>query len=628
MKPYNDNQKNQAGTYMQEQLIENVIDAAKSQKEQMNIVVAGHVDHGKSTVVGRLMADTNSLPDGKIEQIKRMCELNAKPFEYAFLLDALKDERSQGITIDSARVFFKTEKRDYIIIDAPGHIEFLKNMVSGASRAEAALLVIDASEGIQENSKRHGYMLSMLGIRKIAVIVNKMDLVDYNKNVFEKITTEYTAFLKNLNITPLQYIPISGTKGDNITSLSSNTEWYKEHTVLSILDSFDKEKPNLDKPFRMPVQDVYKFTRMNDNRRIVAGQIESGKVKIGDEVIFYPSGKKSKIKTIESFNTPVQKEAVTGQNTGFTLEEQIYISRGEIAVKTTELKTQVARRIKVNLFWLGKKPFIKKKDYFLKLGTDKVKVRLEQIINVLNASNLELRETQEMVNRHDVAECVLYLNKAIAFDKNEDIAVTSRFVIIDEYEIAGGGIILAGMEDKLSWVRDKVILRNYKWQKSQITTEKRAEKYNQKATLVLITGTRGAGKKEIARELEAKLFSHGKVVYFLGIGSVIYGIDADLNASEKLLHREEHLRRLSEVIHILLDAGTIAVVTAIELNQDDLEIIKTTVDPDKIEVVWVGEDITTDIAFDLKVPGKLDIEESVTKINNLLYDKGIIFKPW
>jgi len=613
---------------MQEQLVANQIDLGSSQKEQMNIVVAGHVDHGKSTVVGRLMADTNSLPDGKIEQVKRMCELNAKPFEYAFLLDALKDEQSQGITIDSARVFFKTRKRDYIIIDAPGHIEFLKNMVSGASRAEAALLVIDASEGIQENSKRHGYMLSMLGIRQITVLVNKMDLADYSKSVFEHIVSNYSAFLKNLNIVPMNFIPISGMNGDNITALSSNTEWYKDQTVLEVLDNFAKEKPNHDKPFRMPVQDIYKFTRMNDSRRIIAGQIESGRIKPGDEVIFYPSGKKSRIKTIESFNTPLQKEAVTGQNTGFTLEEQIYISRGEIAVKTNELKPQVARRIKVNLFWLGKKPFVKKKDYFLKLGTDKVKVRLEQIIHILNASSLELKENEEAVNRHDVAECVLYLNKAIAFDKNEDIALTSRFVIVDDYEIAGGGIILTGMDDKLSWVRDKVIIRNYKWQKSTITDEKRAEKYNQKATLILITGPRGAGKKEIARELEARLFSHGKVVYFLGIGSVIYGIDADIKSEEKSLFREEHLRRLSEVIHILLDAGTISIVTAIELKQDDLEIIKTTVDPDKIEVVWVGEDLSTDISFDLKVPGKQDIEESVTKINNLLYDKGIIFKPW
>lgn len=613
---------------MQEQLIDTHIDLGTAQKEQMNIVVAGHVDHGKSTVIGRLMADTNSLPDGKIEQVKRMCQLNSKPFEYAFLLDALKDERAQGITIDSARVFFKTFKRDYIIIDAPGHIEFLKNMVSGASRAEAALLVIDASEGIQENSKRHGYMLSMLGIRQITVLVNKMDLVEYEQDVFDNIVRQYSAFLENLNITPMNFIPISGTRGDNITALSENTEWYKGRTVLTTLDNFVKEKPNVDKPFRMPVQDVYKFTRMNDSRRIIAGQIESGRIGIGDEVIFYPSGKKSRVKTIEGFNIPVQKEAATGQCTGFTLEEQLYVSRGEIAVKTDEPKPQVARRIRVNLFWLGKKPFIKKKDYYLKLGSDKVKLRLEQIVNVLNASTLEMLENQETVNRHDVAECVLFLNKAIAFDKNEDLAATSRFVIVDEYEIAGGGIILTGMDDKLSWVRDKVILRNYKWQKSTITDEKRAEKYNQKATLVLITGPRGAGKKEIARELESRLFSHGKVVYFLGIGSVIYGIDADIKASEKLLYREEHLRRLSEVIHILLDAGTISIVTAIELNQDDLEILKTTVDPDKIEVVWVGEDITTDISFDLKVPGKLDIEESVTKINNLLYDKGIIFKPW
>src|SRR5210317_1708801 len=175
------------------------------QKEDMNIVVVGHVDHGKSTVVGRMLSDTDSLPEGKLEQVKENCKRNSKPFEYAFLLDALKDEQAQGITIDTARVFFSTKTRDYIILDAPGHIEFLKNMVTGASRAEAALLVIDADEGVQENSRRHGYMISMLGIKQIAVVINKMDLVDYSKDVFDKIVTEYTAFLNEINIKPVTF---------------------------------------------------------------------------------------------------------------------------------------------------------------------------------------------------------------------------------------------------------------------------------------------------------------------------------------------------------------------------------------------------------------------------------------
>jgi len=209
--------------------------------EDMNVVIAGHVDHGKSTIIGRLLADTGSLPEGKLEQVKETCRRNSKPFEYAFLLDALKDEQAQGITIDSARCFFETEQRRYIILDAPGHIEFLKNMVTGAARAEAALLVIDADEGIQENSRRHGYMLSMLGIKQVTVLVNKMDLVDYSQEVFAEIVEEYTEFLSEIDITPSTFVPVSGMEGDNIASLSEQTPWYEAETVLGVLDSFEAE---------------------------------------------------------------------------------------------------------------------------------------------------------------------------------------------------------------------------------------------------------------------------------------------------------------------------------------------------------------------------------------------------
>lgn len=203
-------------------------------KEDMNIVIVGHVDHGKSTLMGRLLADTGSLPEGKLEQVKETCRRNSKPFEYAFLLDALKDEQSQGITIDTARCFFKTEKRDYIILDAPGHIEFLKNMITGASRAEAALLMIDAKEGVQENSRRHAYMLSMLGIRQIAVVINKMDLVDYDEGVFERVKAEYLEFLKQINVTPKVVVPASSFMGENIIQQSDKMPWYDGMCILEV----------------------------------------------------------------------------------------------------------------------------------------------------------------------------------------------------------------------------------------------------------------------------------------------------------------------------------------------------------------------------------------------------------
>ncbi|MCX8043967.1 MAG: GTP-binding protein, partial [Desulfobacterota bacterium] len=468
-----------------------------SEVQKMNIVIAGHVDHGKSTVVGRLLADTGSLPEGKLEQVKENCRRNSKPFEYAFLIDALKDEQSQGITIDTARVFFKTKKRHYIILDAPGHIEFLKNMVTGAARAEAALLVIDAQEGVQENSRRHGYMISMLGVRQLAVLVNKMDLVEYRQEVFERIVDEYSAFLKEIKVAPLWFLPVSAMQGDGIARPSEHMGWFQGPTVLEALDGFAKEPPRVDRPFRMPVQDVYKFTRFGDSRRIVAGTVESGVVRKGDEVVFYPSGKRSRVKSIEAFNAPPRKEAVCGEATGFTLEEQIYIARGEIAVRADEPRPCVSSRLRVNLFWLGREPLVGKKEYLFKLGTARVPARLEEIIRVIDASDLKTA-SKNQVERHDVAECVLRLNRAVAFDCAAEAEATSRFVLVDNYEIRGGGIVVEALEDRQSWLRSTVMLRNYKWEKSIIAPEKRAEKYNQKSTLILITGEKHVDRKAIA----------------------------------------------------------------------------------------------------------------------------------
>jgi bifunctional enzyme CysN/CysC len=590
----------------------------------MNIVIVGHVDHGKSTVIGRLLADTHSLPEGKLEQVRAQCELNSKPFEYAFLLDALKDEQAQGITIDAARVFFKSRQREYLILDAPGHIEFLKNMITGAARAEAALLVIDAAEGVQENSRRHGYMMSLLGIRQLAVVVNKMDLVDWDRGVFEAIVKDYGAFLNQIGIQPACFIPVSARGGDNIAEPSPHLSWHQSPTVLQALDSFRSEPAPVDRPFRMPVQDVYKFTKQGDDRRIVAGTIESGAINVGDQVIFYPSGKKSRVKSIEAFNRPAQTRATAGTAVGFTLQEQIYITRGEMATVESQPRPQMSTRLRVSLFWLGKEPMIKRKEYLLKLGSARVVCRVEEILRVMDASTLNATQ-KNAIGRHDVAECVLKLDRAIACDLAEDIAATSRFVIVDDYEIRGGGIVREALADRQASVRDRVLLRNYKWEASLIQPERRAEKYNQKAALILVTGEDEAERKGVAKGLEGKLFDDGKVVYFLGIGNVLYGVDADIGRKQE--NRLEHMRRLGEVANLMLDAGIILIVAAAELTQEDLEVIKTAVQPDWIETIWAGDIITTDLACDLQLPGGA-VAESVDTLKAHLQDKGIIFRPW
>ena len=595
-------------------------------RERMQIVIGGHVDHGKSTIIGRLLADTHSLPDGKLEQVKALCERTAKPFEYAFLLDALKDERAQGITIDAARVFFKTAQRDYIIIDAPGHIEFLKNMVTGAARAEAALLVIDAKEGVRENSRRHGYMMSMLGLTKIAVLVNKMDLVGYDRGVFDRIEAEYRAFLQQVNVRPARFIPVAGRDGENIAARSTLMPWYDGPTVLSMLDQFPAEPAAVHQPFRMPVQDVYKFTSRGDDRRIVAGSVESGSAQVGDEVVFYPSGKKTVIKSIEAFNRTPAVRAASGEALGFTLQEQIYVARGEIATLAKEPRPKVTTRLRVNLFWLGKAPLVKKKDYVLKLGAGRVTARVEEIHRVIDASDLSSKDHQQRVDRHAVAECTLKCNRAIAFDLADEIAATSRFVVVDDFEIRGGGIVREALPDQQTSLREKVLLRNYKWEPSFIPTDRRAARFSQRPTLLLITGPKETDRKGLAKDLEARLFDEGKAVYFLGIGNVLYGVDADITRSTE--NRQEHVRRLAEVANLMLDAGMILIVTAIELTQDDLELIKTSVDPDRIETVWVGERVTTDLTCDLLLTEPEDVNEGVERIKLLLQDKGIIFRPW
>jgi bifunctional enzyme CysN/CysC len=557
--------------------------------------------------------------------VRAQCELNSKPFEYAFLLDALKDEQAQGITIDAARVFFRTKLRPYLILDAPGHIEFLKNMITGAARAEAALLVIDAAEGVQENSRRHGYMVSLLGIRQLAVVVNKMDLVDWDQQVYDGIVREYGAFLDQVGIKPSCFIPVSGRGGDNIADRSPNLPWYEGPTVLEALDAFQSEPAPVHQPFRMPVQDVYKFTKQGDDRRIVSGTIDSGTVRIGDEVIFYPSGKKSRVKSIEAFNRPPQNRAEAGQAAGFTLQEQIYVTRGEVATLESEPRPQVTTRLRVSLFWLGKEPMVKRKEYLLKLGTARVTARIEEVLRVMDASSLEAAEQRNAVQRHDVAECVLKLDRAIACDLSEDIPATSRFVIVDDFEIRGGGIVREALSDRQAAVRDRVLLRNYKWEPSTIQPEHRAERYNQKAALILVTGDDEADRKGVAKALERKLFEDGKVVYFVGIGSVLYGVDADIERKPE--NRLEHMRRLAEVAKLMLDAGIILVVAAAELTQEDLEVIKTAVQPDWIETIWAGDSVTTDLACDLLLPGG-GAPEVVDRLKAHLQDKGIIFRPW
>ncbi len=593
------------------------------EKERLNIVTVGHVDHGKSTVIGRLLADTGSLPDGKLQQVKDQCARNAKPFEFAFLLDALKDEQEQGITIDVARCFFETERRHYIIIDAPGHIEFLKNMVTGASAAEAAMIVIDAKEGIQENTKRHGYLVSMLGLKKVVVVVNKMDLVDYSEESFNKTETEYRAFLKNLDLDPIAFIPISGFQGENMVKPSGKMTWFKGNHLIGQIDALEKDD-NTDKtklPFRMPLQGVYKFTEEGDDRRIFAGTIQTGVAKVGDEVIFLPSQKRSKIKSIELFNAPTLATAEAGRALGLTLETQVYVQPGELLVRLDQEQPITARRFKSNIFWMGKAPLIIGKKYKLKIGAKRLPVRLIEVVSIVDASDIGALDKNQ-VDRHDVAECIFEAVKPIVFDLAGRIDQTGRFVLVDDYEIAGGGIITAAVSTDKTLDEQHVKLREESWVRGWVNSARRAEKSGHKATSIVFTGDHGLGKRKMAAALEKILFDMRLNPYFMAYTNLNLGLDSDFE-SQGGGNRSEEIRRLGELSRLMTDAGMIFITVVAVEDGYDLELLKQINGPTGLTVVNVGENRFTQYEVDLNVRPHENEGEVTAKIIALLKAQSI-----
>lgn len=593
-------------------------------KEQMNIVIVGHVDHGKSTVIGRLLVDTGSLPKGKLEAVKRSCELNSKPFEYAFLLDALKNEQSQGITIDTARSFFKTKKRHYIIIDAPGHIEFLKNMVTGAARAQAALLVIDAKEGIKENSKRHGHMVSMLGVKDVVVLVNKLDLVDYSEKVFEDIKKEFTAFLTKLKVTPKQFIPIAAREGVNIANKSPETKWYKGPTILEQLDLFEVENSKENLPFRLPVQDIYKFTETNDDRRIVAGTVESGKISVGEEVVFYPSGKKSKVASIEMFNAPTKKSATVGEVAGYTMETQIYAKPGELMVKASETAPKVSNRFRANIFWVGKAPMIKNKTYKIKMHATRSPVRLVEVVGVLDSSELTSVVNKQQIDRLDVAECIFETTKPVAFDLRNENEGTGRVVIVDNYEIAGGGIILEDVYADESTLKQHIINREKTWEKSEISQDERSAAFNHKPKFIVFTGDPELSVKS-AKALERKLFDLKYKAYYLGLSNLVHSFTEGLAETRSAISdHDEQIKWLGELARFFTGSGQIMISAMSNMDDYDIENLKILNSPNEILVINIGQNNFNKFQVDCNLEKSIGIDGAVNKVIELLHKENII----
>jgi bifunctional enzyme CysN/CysC len=551
--------------------------------EQLKIVIVGHVDHGKSTFVGRLFYDTGSLPEGKFEQLQKIAERRGVPFEWANLMDALQSERDQNITIDTAQIWFQTRKRQYVIIDAPGHKEFLKNMVTGAANAEAALLLIDANEGVQEQSRRHGYLLNLLGIRQIAVLVNKMDLQGYSQERFQNIEAEYRKFLASVGVEPKIFIPIAAKHGDNIASRSPNMPWWNGATVLECLDEFRASELPDNQPLRFPIQDVYRF----DERRILAGRIEAGTLKVGDRLLFCPSNKVSTVKTIERWNAAPCDTAQAGESIGITLTEQIFVERGAVAALETAPPYELAR-FRARLFWLGRAPFRKGKLYKLKLATQEVDCEIEAIEKVIDASTLATvsrPENDAVIARHEVADLSLRTKRPVAFDAHTEIIATGRFVIVDGFDVCGGGIVLPDAYPRRT--ADSLHKSgNIYWSHGKVTTEQRALRNGHAGCVVWLTGLSGAGKSTIATELERELFNQNQHTYVLDGDNVRHGLCSDLGFSPE--DRKENIRRVGEVAQLLADAGVIVITAFISPYRSDRELVRKIVPAGKFIEVYVN----------------------------------------
>jgi bifunctional enzyme CysN/CysC len=527
---------------------------------RLRVVFVGHVDHGKSTLIGRIFHDTNSLPEGKVEQIQKACKEEGMDFEYAFLLDALLEEQAQNITIDTTQIQFKTAKRPYVIIDAPGHKEFLKNMITGAASADSAVLLIAANEGVQEQSRRHGYLLSLLGISQIVVAVNKMDLVDHSEERFNEVVVDYKAFLKQIGLEARQFVPVSARNGFNVDTPARNVmPWYTGPTVTQMLDTFEPPKTLEELPLRFPIQDVYRF----DSRRIIAGRIEAGSLKVGDKLMFSPNNKTSVVASIENWSAAKKDRAVAGESIGVTLAEQIFVERGHIASLEEDAPIE-SNRFKARLFWMGKRNLVVGERYKLKLTTQELEAEVVSIEKIIDASTLESAGSgRNYIAKNDVAEVTIQTRGALVMDNHDRNPILGRFVIVDQRQVAGGGIIFGGVYTD----RVKVKSTNIFWSEGEVTPRHRALRNGHKGAVIWLTGLSGSGKSTLSHELERELFNLNHNVYVLDGDNIRHGLNSNLGFSPE--DRVENIRRVAEVAKLLADAGVIVVTAFISPYRQD-----------------------------------------------------------
>ncbi len=516
------------------------------QHHAMPIVIVGHVDHGKSTLVGRLLHDTGSLPEEKVAQMRAISAKRGLEIEWSFLLDSLQVERDQGITLDTTQVWFHTARRRYVVIDAPGHKEFLRNMLSGAASADAAVLVVDAGVGLGEQTRRHAHILELIGLRQVAVAVNKMDLIGYDAAKFSALAEEIRAFLAGLRIEPAAIIPLSARHGDNVAAASARMDWYTGPTLVEAIDLFRARASLSDQPLRLPVQDLYR----RDDRRIVVGRIESGALRVGDALRFAPLGTIARVARIETWNNVAPKlTAVAGESVALTLDDEIFVERGHIA-STPDWSPTETNVIAARVIWLDAEGLTAGRRLTLRIATARHEVVVEAIERVFDTQDSSSQEG-ERVERNGVAVVRLRSRSRMAVDSFVDNPRTGRGVLLDGYRVVGGCVVERAVENQATLVAPA----------PSVALAERAGVAGHAGGVLWLTGLSGSGKSTLAMGLMRRLFESGRQVYVLDGDTLRQGLNRDLGFSPA--DRSENIRRTAEVARLFADAGFIVIAALI-----------------------------------------------------------------
>jgi len=524
--------------------------AAHAGRTLLRFLTCGSVDDGKSTLIGRLLYESKLLYDDQLAALaaesKRLGAVDGE-LDFALLLDGLAAEREQGITIDVAYRYFSTDRRKFIVADTPGHEQYTRNMVTGASTADAAVILIDARKGILTQTRRHSYLVALLGIRHIALAVNKLDLVSYSQDVFDRLEGEYRVFAASIGLTDVVCIPLSAKKGDNVTSRSLNTSWYRGPTLLEFLETVEVQSTAEAGPLRLPVQWV---NRPDQHFRGFSGRVVGGALNAGERVRVLPSGKQSRVVRIVTKDGDLER-AVAGQSITITLEDEIDISRGDL-ICGADSAAGVADQFEATLIWMSEEEMLPGRPYLLRLGAKTVGATVAPPKYKVNVNSLEHLAARTL-HLNEIGVCNLNLDQAIAFDPYRDNRDTGGFILIDRFsnETIGAGLLHFALRRS----------QNIHWQAIEINKGAHARLKGHKPCVVWFTGLSGAGKSTIANLVEKKLHALGRHTYLLDGDNVRHGLNKDLGFTEA--DRVENIRRVAEVARLMVDAGLIVLVSFI-----------------------------------------------------------------